>query len=105
MCHGRRMFTLMKIWRRNINVDHKRYVVIFAVAALAIPLLVITRSHCINTVPNLPLVVSDDAEVVEKTKEIINVLRSTQFTLGRKKCVTRDTFQEGTSYCVRNRMI
>ncbi|MED6109237.1 60S ribosomal protein L4 [Stylosanthes scabra] len=79
MCRGGRMFAPTKIWRRwhrKINVNQKRYAVVSAIAASAVPSLVVARGHRIDTVPELPLVVSDAAEAVEKTKEAINVLRS-----------------------------
>jgi len=78
MCRGGRMFAPTKIWRRwhrKINVNQKRYAVVSAIAASAIPSLVLARGHRIETVPELPLVVSDSAEGVEKTKEAIKVLK------------------------------
>ncbi|KAL4394912.1 hypothetical protein AHAS_Ahas02G0199400 [Arachis hypogaea] len=84
MCRGRRMFTLMKIWRHKINVNHKGYVVIFAVAASVILLLVVARSHRIDTVPNLSLIVSDDAEVLRRQKNN-QCLKIHTIHLGKKK--------------------
>ncbi|KAL2978466.1 hypothetical protein AAZX31_13G119700 [Glycine max] len=78
MCRGGRMFAPTKIWRRwhrKINVNQKRYAVVSAIAASAIPSLVLARGHRIESVPELPLVVSDSAEGVEKTKEAIKVLK------------------------------
>nr|KAJ0215153.1 hypothetical protein LSAT_V11C300101760 [Lactuca sativa] len=69
MCLVGRMFTLTRIWRRwhrKINVNHKRYVVVSAIAASAVPSLVMARGHRIESVPELPLVVSDSAEGVEE---------------------------------------
>jgi hypothetical protein len=59
-----------------INVNQKCYAVVSAIAASAIPSLVLTRGHQIETVPELPLVVGDSAEGVEKTKEAIKLLKS-----------------------------
>ncbi|OIV90483.1 hypothetical protein TanjilG_18667 [Lupinus angustifolius] len=78
MCRGGRMFAPTRIWRRwhrKININQKRYAVVSAIAASAIPSLVLARGHRIETVPELPLVVSDTAEGVEKTKEAIKVLK------------------------------
>ncbi|XP_054801287.1 60S ribosomal protein L4 [Prosopis cineraria] len=78
MCRGGRMFAPTKIWRRwhrKINVNQKRYAVVSAIAASAIPSLVLARGHRIESVPEMPLVVSDSAEGVEKTKEAIKVLK------------------------------
>ncbi|KAK7267599.1 hypothetical protein RIF29_20277 [Crotalaria pallida] len=78
MCRGGRMFAPTKIWRRwhrKININQKRYAVVSAIAASAVPSLVTARGHRIESVPELPLVVSDSAEGVEKTKEAIKVLK------------------------------
>ncbi|KAJ0534717.1 putative ribosomal protein L4/L1e [Helianthus annuus] len=78
MCRGGRMFAPTRIWRRwhrKINVNQKRYAVVSAIAASAVPSLVMARGHRIETVPELPLVVSDSAEGVEKTNAAIKVLK------------------------------
>ena len=79
MCRGGRMFAPTKIWRkwhRAINVNQKRYAVVSAIAATAIPSLVLARGHKIESVPELPLVVSDTIESVEKTSSALKVLKS-----------------------------
>ncbi|OWM64579.1 60S ribosomal protein L4 [Punica granatum] len=78
MCRGGRMFAPTKIWRRwhrRINVNQKRYAVVSAIAATAIPSLVMARGHKVETVPELPLVIGDSAESVEKTSAAIKVLK------------------------------
>ncbi|KAF3442082.1 hypothetical protein FNV43_RR15998 [Rhamnella rubrinervis] len=78
MCRGGRMFAPTKIWRRwhrKINVNQKRYAVVSAIAASAIPSLVQARGHRIESVPELPLVISDSAESVEKTSAALKVLK------------------------------
>ncbi|XP_061346700.1 large ribosomal subunit protein uL4-like isoform X2 [Gastrolobium bilobum] len=78
MCRGGRMFAPTKIWRRwhrKINVNQKRYAVVSAIAASAIPSLVQARGHKIESVPELPLVVSDSMEAMEKSKEAVKVLK------------------------------
>ncbi|CAI0426978.1 unnamed protein product [Linum tenue] len=78
MCRGGRMFAPTKIWRRwhrRINVNQKRYAVVSAIAASAIPSLVMARGHRIDTVPELPLVINDSAEGVEKTSTAIKLLK------------------------------
>lgn len=62
-------------WHRRVNVNQKRHAVVSAIAASAIPSLVVARGHKIESVPELPLVVSDSMESVEKTKEAVNVLK------------------------------
>ncbi|KAL5743067.1 hypothetical protein ACOSP7_029799 [Xanthoceras sorbifolium] len=79
MCRGGRMFAPTKIWRRwhrKINVNQKRYAIVSAIAASAIPSLVMARGHRIDTVPEMPLVVSDSAEGVEKTSAALKVLKA-----------------------------
>ncbi|KAF8402778.1 hypothetical protein HHK36_010868 [Tetracentron sinense] len=78
MCRGGRMFAPTKIWRRwhrKINVNQKRYAVVSALAASAVPSLVLARGHRIENVPEIPLVVGDSAEGVEKTSAAIKVLK------------------------------
>ncbi|XP_028763568.1 60S ribosomal protein L4 [Neltuma alba] len=78
MCRGGRMFAPTKIWRRwhrRVNVTQKRHAVVSAIAASAVTSLVLARGHRIESVPEMPLVVSDSAEGVEKTKDAIKVLK------------------------------
>ncbi|KAJ0456829.1 putative ribosomal protein L4/L1e [Helianthus annuus] len=78
MCRGGRMFAPTRIWRRwhrKINVNQKRYAVVSAIAASAVPSLVMARGHRIDTVPEIPLVVNDTVEAIEKTKNAVHVLK------------------------------
>ncbi|KAF9593346.1 hypothetical protein IFM89_021750 [Coptis chinensis] len=78
MCRGGRMFAPTQIWRRwhrKININQKRYAVVSALAASAVPSLVLARGHKIENVPEIPLVVGDSAEGVEKTSSAIKVLK------------------------------
>ncbi|KAL6534222.1 60S ribosomal protein L4A [Orobanche hederae] len=78
MCRGGRMFAPTKIWRRLhrvVNVNQKRHAVVSAIAASAVPSLVFARGHRIEEVPQLPLVVSDSAEAVEKTSAALKILK------------------------------
>ena len=54
MCRGGRMFSPTKVWRRwhrKININQKRYAVVSALAASALPSLVMARGHKIEKVP------------------------------------------------------
>ncbi|KAI5396952.1 hypothetical protein KIW84_062962 [Lathyrus oleraceus] len=62
-------------WHRKINVNQKRYAVVSAIAASAVPSLVLARGHRIEAVPEFPLVVGDFAKGVEKVEEAIKVLK------------------------------
>ncbi|MCL7022264.1 hypothetical protein MKW94_000603 [Papaver nudicaule] len=78
MCRGGRMFAPTRIWRRwhrKINVNQKRYAIVSALAASAVPSIVLARGHTIQGVPELPLVVNDSIEGVEKTNAAIKVLK------------------------------
>jgi len=59
---------------RSMSIK-KRYAVASALAASALPALVLARGHEINEVPEVPLVVDDAVEAVQKTKQAITVLR------------------------------
>ncbi|KAK4583418.1 hypothetical protein RGQ29_026235 [Quercus rubra] len=78
MCRGGRMFAPTKIWRRwhrRVNVNQKRYAIVSAIAASAIPSLVQARGHRIESVPEFPLVISDSAESLEKTSAALKALK------------------------------
>ncbi|KAJ7553114.1 hypothetical protein O6H91_06G084600 [Diphasiastrum complanatum] len=78
MCRGGRMFAPTKIWRRwhrKVNINQKRYAVTSALAASAIPSLVLARGHRIEKVPEIPLVLSDSVEGIEKTTSAVKVLK------------------------------
>eukprot|EP00244_Chara_vulgaris_P003947 TRINITY_DN175_c0_g1_i4.p1 TRINITY_DN175_c0_g1~~TRINITY_DN175_c0_g1_i4.p1 ORF type:complete len:472 (+),score=110.08 TRINITY_DN175_c0_g1_i4:188-1417(+) len=78
MCRGGRMFAPTKIWRRwhrKVNLNQKRYAVCSALAASALPALILARGHIIDEVPEVPLVVSDDAEGLEKTAMAVKLLK------------------------------
>ncbi len=77
---GGRMFAPTKIWRkwhRKINTNQKRFAVASALAASALTSLVLARGHRVEAVPEVPLVVSSDAESLKKTKMALALLKST----------------------------
>merc|ERR1719217_1142844 len=78
MCRGGGMFCPTKTWRRwhrRVNVKEKRHAVVTALAASSLPPLVMARGHRIGEISELPLVVSDGAESVEKTKDALELLK------------------------------
>eukprot|EP00168_Porphyra_purpurea_P019630 TRINITY_DN790_c0_g1_i2.p1 TRINITY_DN790_c0_g1~~TRINITY_DN790_c0_g1_i2.p1 ORF type:complete len:405 (-),score=133.77 TRINITY_DN790_c0_g1_i2:153-1247(-) len=88
MCRGGRMFAPTKIWRkwhRKIAVNQRRYAVVSALAASALPALVMARGHKIDHVPEVPLVVSADAEGLIKTSAAAALLK----TLGANSDVNK----------------
>jgi len=78
MCRGGGMFNPTKTWRRwhrRVNVTQKRHAVATALAASALPPLVMARGHRIGEVAELPLVVSDGVESMTKTKQAVETLK------------------------------
>merc|ERR1711990_1028312 len=75
MCRGGRMFNPTKTWRkwhRKINVNQRRYAICSALAASALPGLVMARGHQVSEVPEVPLVVdSMNADKTTKAKAVL----------------------------------
>jgi len=74
------MFAPTKTWRRwhrKISKGQRRYATCSALAASAVPALVMARGHRIEKVPEVPLVVADvEIDNITKTKEAIALLRA-----------------------------
>lgn len=88
MCRGGGMFNPTKIWRRwgrHINLKEKRYAVCSAIAASGVTSLVLARGHRISNINEVPLVMDDEIESIDKTKEAINLL----VNIGLKDEITR----------------
>eukprot|EP00419_Tripos_fusus_P060424 CAMPEP_0172928742 /NCGR_PEP_ID=MMETSP1075-20121228/218131_1 /TAXON_ID=2916 /ORGANISM="Ceratium fusus, Strain PA161109" /LENGTH=405 /DNA_ID=CAMNT_0013790029 /DNA_START=38 /DNA_END=1255 /DNA_ORIENTATION=- len=78
MCRGGGMFSPTKIWRRwhrKINVQEKRIAVVSALSASCLPPLVMARGHKIDDLAELPLVLSDGIESIQKTKQAIEIFK------------------------------
>jgi large subunit ribosomal protein L4e len=52
-----------------------RYAVVSALAASALPSLVMARGHRIESVPEVPLVLDDSLESLTKTNKALDLLR------------------------------
>jgi large subunit ribosomal protein L4e len=79
MCRGGHMFAPTKVWRRwhrKVNIKQKRYAVASALAASAVPSLVLARGHRIESVPEVPLVVADAVESITKTSKALELLKA-----------------------------
>jgi large subunit ribosomal protein L4e len=77
MCRKGRMFAPTKTWRRwhvRINVNERRFALTSALAASALPALVMARGHRVDNIPEVPLVVSSAVESIKKTAEAIKIL-------------------------------
>merc|ERR1711921_72795 len=78
MCRSGRMFAPTKTWRRwhhRINTNQKRYAMCSAIAATGVPALVLSKGHKVEQISEVPLVVEDKVESLEKTKEAVALLR------------------------------
>merc|ERR1712024_271662 len=81
MCRGGHMFAPTKgyrRWHRRVNVQQKRYALCSAIAASGVPALVMAKSHRIEEIPEVPLVVSDKVQSYTKTKEAYILLKRTK---------------------------
>ena len=79
MCRGGRRFAPTKTWRKwhvKINLNEKRYAIASAIAATAVPSLVLARGHRIEEILEVPLVIEDGPfHDLQKTKEAVTLLR------------------------------
>jgi large subunit ribosomal protein L4e len=98
MCRGGRMFAPTKVWRRwhrRVNVAQKRYAICSALAATAVPGLVYARGHLINSLPEVPLVVTDQIQQIMRTKQACNVLKKLRLWPEVGKVVRSKRFRAG----------
>jgi len=78
MCRGGRMFAPTKVfrkWHSRVPRKVRRLAVRAALAASAIPALVMARGHNLEDVPEIPLVVPNSVEALEKTKDAVKLLK------------------------------
>ncbi|KAF7966199.1 hypothetical protein HWV62_39708 [Athelia sp. TMB] len=79
MCRGGRMFAPTKTWRKwhvKVNVNQRRFATVSALAASALPALVLARGHRIEAIEEVPLVVGAAIEELKKTKEAVALLKA-----------------------------
>jgi len=92
-CRGGRMFGATKIWRkwhRKVNVSQRRFAICSALAASAVPALVMARGHKIGSVPEIPLVVSTDKVAsLTKTKDAVELLHQLGAKADLARCAKR----------------
>ena len=62
-------------WHRKVNLKEKRYAVCSALAASAVPALLMARGHRVEGVPEVPLVVDDSAADIKKTAKAVALLK------------------------------
>ncbi|WFD30606.1 hypothetical protein MSPP1_001627 [Malassezia sp. CBS 17886] len=79
MARGGHMFAPTKVWRRwfiKTNQNQRRFATASALAATALPSLVLARGHRVEQIEEVPLVVSSEIESLTKTKEAVAVLKA-----------------------------
>ncbi|MDP2438254.1 MAG: 50S ribosomal protein L4 [archaeon] len=79
MCRGGRMFNPTKVWRRwhrKVNIGQRRFAITSALAASAIPALVQARGHRIESLQEVPLVISEASLAnINKTKLAVQAFK------------------------------
>jgi len=58
-------------WHRKVNLKQKRHALASALAATQISALVLARGHIINKVACLPVVLSNTANEINKTRDAV----------------------------------
>lgn len=79
MCRGGRMYAPLKTWRKwhkRCNINQRRFAMTSAIAATGVPALVMAKGHQIDNVPEIPLVVSNNVENYNKTKQAVALLKA-----------------------------
>jgi large subunit ribosomal protein L4e len=96
MCRGGRMFNPNPVWRRwhrKVNLVQRRHAVASALAASAVPALVMARGHRVNSVPEIPLVI--DRLNKQKTKDLLSILTRLGVADEIEKCRTSRKIRTG----------
>lgn len=73
------MFAPTKTWRKwhvKTNLNQKRFAIVSALAASALPSLVLARGHRIEDVEEIPFVVGDAFQEITKTKLAVEALKA-----------------------------
>jgi len=92
------MFAPTKTWRkwhRKINSTQKRYAVASALAASAVPALVMARGHRIDQVPEIPLILENKVESIAKTSQAKEILAAIGALDDVEKCADSKKIRAG----------
>eukprot|EP00842_Homolaphlyctis_polyrhiza_P002251 jgi/Hompol1/3026/HPOL_002367-RA len=98
MCRGGRMFAPTKVWRKwhiRVNQNQRRFATASAVAASAVPALVMARGHRIDAVDEIPLVVADAVEALTRTKAAVRTLAALHADTDVRKVVDSKKLRAG----------
>ncbi|KAF7326104.1 60S ribosomal protein L4-B [Mycena kentingensis (nom. inval.)] len=78
MCRGGRMFAPTKPsrkWHAKVNQNQRRFATVSALAASALPSLVLSRGHRIEQIEEIPLVIPTATESLTRTKQAVELLK------------------------------
>merc|ERR1712212_835045 len=98
MCRGGRMYAPTKTWRRwhrRCNITQRRYAVCSALAASAIPSLLMARGHKVESIPEVPVVVTNSIESLTKTKAAVALLKGLNAYEDVEKCQQSKQIRSG----------
>lgn len=98
MCRGGRMFAPTKVWRkwhRKINVNQRRYAAVSALAASALPSLLMARGHRVSQVAEVPCVVDNSIESIKTTKDAVKCLKAIGAYEDVEKCINTKKLRAG----------
>lgn len=98
MCRGGRMFAPTKTyrrWHRKVSVNQRRFAIVSALAASALPSLVMARGHRVEAVPEMPLVLSSSVEQVNKTRAAVEILEKIAAIADVKRVKESKTLRSG----------
>ena len=79
MCRGGRMFSPTRTYRKwhvAVAKNQRRYALASALSASALPSLLMARGHRVDGIPEVPLVVDDAAESIQKTADAVALLKA-----------------------------
>ena len=89
------MFSPTKVWRkwhRRTNIKQKRFAVCSAIAASAVPALVMARGHRIQSVDEIPLVIEADFAKLKKTRAAARTMQQLHLSAELRRCKVCELF-------------
>merc|ERR1712066_374676 len=98
MCRGGHIFAPTKIWRRwhrKVNINLKRYAIVSAISASAVPALVMSRGHLIEDLPEVPLVLEDSVESVTYTQKALAILKAVNAVSDLERSISSNKIRKG----------
>jgi len=79
MCRKGRMFAPTKTfrrWQHKVSLNERRYAIASAIAASSVTPIVMAAGYRVEQIRELPFVVSDDLQSIQKTKEAAKALKT-----------------------------